>query len=314
MTIHIVYPSDFNKIAAPWVIGNNLVQSLGLISDVKQYDWEDTTKIEPAPGDILIGHPHPMPGRVFTKSLVSQNWVKRVIICPYNGPNGQHFAQINDLSNIVDNILLICGPFWRSRVPPEWQKKVTFLDIAINQADFPRIKTEFNPKGKRKFLFIGCTLPEKGSKLLSEIAKCDELDISHIGYGLIPGCYEYGYLDLSTEKAHQIIAMHDFIIAPGLKDANPTTILEGISWGLPAFCTKESGWGEDIAIHFEHNVDKAIALFTELNNKVHYSFLAAVLEKQTQQLREKYTWKNFTNTIIDVIRSDNNANSIKSNC
>ncbi len=45
-----------------------------------------------------------------------------------------------------------------------------------------------------------------------------------------------------TRKQKNLIKKYDFLITVGSSDANPTTILEAMAWGLIPVCSVQSGY------------------------------------------------------------------------
>jgi hypothetical protein len=51
-----------------------------------------------------------------------------------------------------------------------------------------------------------------------------------------------GFMDFSQPEARARVAEYDFMITVGAMDANPTTILESMAWGLIPTVTMQSGY------------------------------------------------------------------------
>jgi glycosyltransferase involved in cell wall biosynthesis len=269
--IHLVYPHGKRK-AAPWSIGNHLAAELRLDGHrVQQYDWTDRVRMGVPPGDILIGHPHEEPGYCFTDNLW-QPFAKRIAIAPYNGSEA-YVGRLSDVSDVCQ-VFAIAGPGWSVR--DGW----TRLDMAIDLDDYPQLPREFNPPGQRKLLYIGCTLGCKGTAFLAEISRAlPDLHIGHIGPGIIPGTHPWGYVETETERGRAVAAEYDMLIAPGLADANPATILEAMAWGLIPICTRSSGW--QLRRMIDHgDVAGAVAMI----NEVQHADEGALLSEQQANL------------------------------
>jgi hypothetical protein len=73
---------------------------------------------------------------------------------------------------------------------------------------------------------------------------CPQAPIDWIGRGrrTIRGVPNLGFVDFRTEAGRQTLSGYDFMITVGRYDANPTTILEALSWGLIPVCTRQSGY------------------------------------------------------------------------
>lgn len=304
MTVHIVYPYGPRK-AAPWSIGNHLAAAFrGAGCEVKQYDWEDCGTITPVAGDTLVGHPHDSGARIFNQSVRKTGWARRVALAPWNGSE-LYTRRLMSVANHCDAVLAICGPTWADRLPAGW----TRLDMAIDPEDYPRVKTSFNPPGQRKILFIGCTLPCKGPALLTELAKrLPGTPISHVGPGLVPGTHPWGYVPMESEAGQQLAAQHDILIAPGLEDANPTTVLEAMAWGLVPAATRESGWSSPPVVRLTQ--DPAVS--SETLSSLLYSdarMLERIVERNVFLLGTCYTWDRFCGSVLATCEVKNGKKS-----
>ena len=58
----------------------------------------------------------------------------------------------------------------------------------------------------------------------------------------IAGFQALGLQDFSAGDARRAVAQFDFMITVGRRDANPTTVLEAMAWGLVPICTPQSGY------------------------------------------------------------------------
>lgn len=286
--IHWVYPYG-DRIAAPWSIGREVARGLRQAGhEVTQYDWDECRAIQPAPGDILLGHPHPEAGRVFRNSACGP-WAKVTAMSPWNG-SAEYTANLDYIMDWCDDVILICGEYWQAKAKPR-----TCVDMAVRPAHFPAIKRKFNPPGQRKLAYIGCTLPIKGPDKIAEVAKSHS--VGHFGYGSIPGTISHGYLDFVKSDALAVLAGYDFLITLADHDANPTTVLEAMCWGLIPLCSPGSGYTEpDVVVVDSPDV-------------IEYWQHAPAEELQRRQeqghalVRTKYTWSRFNQTILEVVNA-----------
>jgi len=222
--IHLVYPRDLEKKASPWTIGNNLGNALAKVDDVRTYPWDQKIVASFHAGDILIGHPHPESGMTFERSL-HHPWVYTAILCPWNGETNWT-ARLKEFT--VDERFYITGPNHQVF-------DCTRLNMAIDSRLFPLRKKSFNPPGKRRFLYIGCTLPIKGTSWLCMLAERTGYEFGHLGYGGIVGVAQLGFHDVSDPYVQEWLCKdYDFIISTGITDANPTSLIEGGALGLVA--------------------------------------------------------------------------------
>jgi len=287
--IHFVYPFDADKIAAPWSIGNHVAAGLRRAGhEVRQYDWDDRGAIQPQPGDVLLGHPHPDAGRIWRNSVCGP-WADRVAISPWNGST--EYTRNLDYIHHDASLICICGDYWARQLPPYWDARA--VDMAVNPAHFPPLERAFNPPGQRRFAFIGCTLPIKGPEYIAQVAQ--KYTVGHFGYGEIPGTVRHGYVDFSTNEARAQLAEYDFLVMMADHDANPTTVLEAMSWGIIPLCRRGCGYtAPDVVV-------------IDSSNVVDYWQSAppdALLDRQRlgfSMVREKYTWERFLETLSEVL-------------
>jgi glycosyltransferase involved in cell wall biosynthesis len=246
MTIHLVYPHK-NIISAPNAIGYRLSLALASVAQIVTHEWDFIGKIDPEPGDILIGHPHPFPFTIFRRSLIDSRWSKVIILQPFN-LDVKQVGYIDDIIDQCDLFLAITGKYWFDRIErsslSRWRAKMIHVDLAVDRGSFPKVKNRFNAKGQRKFIYIGNDNPVKNVAFLSVIAQAlPEYSFAWAGTGRERiGLNWLGYLDFSTEVGRNLISEYDFMITVGTADANPTTILEAMSWGLVPVCTPTSGY------------------------------------------------------------------------
>lgn len=244
--IHLVYPHHPSVPMAPWTIGRHLTEELRSAGHVvAQHDWRDQITISPEPGDILIGHPHTSGSRAFCDSIRENGWARTVAIQPWGG-----LRDDTDLLSMircrVDAAALICGPYWAERIPAEWAGWATPVDMAIDPNEQPRlIQAGFHAPGDRRWLYVGCTVESKGTALLPELQLGQ---LGHIGHGRVDDAINYGYMDIRAPRAREIISGYDFLICPGVNDANPTVVLEALCWGLLPVVLPTCGWGDDVAV------------------------------------------------------------------
>jgi hypothetical protein len=247
-TIHFVYPRDAERHSSPYCIGNEIGDRLQRDYDVRFYGWRDTVTIEPKPGDVLLGHPHWRRDSVFHRSVRQPGFARRILVAPYVDDLRQ-VAFYDRHMDVCDLFLAITGNYWFDRIDASpirrWKPKMRHLDLAVNRAHFPFVKTRFNPPGARRFVYIGHTAHNKNVGYLARLQRdCPDADISWIGRGRkkIPGLHVLGFMDFRRPEARATVAEFDFMITVGAMDANPTTILEAMAWGLVPVVTMQSGY------------------------------------------------------------------------
>ncbi len=249
--IHFVYAHGSLK-SCPNAISSELTDRF--IRDgftVFHYAWEEFGKISPRKGDVLLGHPNGLPFTHFRNSLNSDNWARKIIIYPFSHGLLGHSSFIDFMIADCDQFLAITGHYWFNTIGSSsyahWLPKMTHLDLAVNRENFPFIKKSFNPPGSRKFAYIGGQQRYKNIDYLISISRHSKNTFSWFGLGKrpMPGFQCFGYTDFQSDDGKTKIADHDFLITVGNSDANPTTILEAMSWGLVPICSHKSGYLEE---------------------------------------------------------------------
>lgn len=247
-TVHFVYPRDPARISSPWCIGNEVGQRLQRRYDVKFYDWRHRGAVDAAPGDVLLGHPHWSSSSVFKRSLSHPNLARRIAMSPYVGDPRQ-VAFMDQMIDRCDLYLAITGGYWFRRIAQtpmrRWEPKMVHLDLAVNRQHFPLLKQHYNPAGQRRFVYIGHTAKNKNVGFLSQLQQAStDADIHWIGRGRKPiaGLKALGPQDFATPQGREVVSSFDFMVTVGAWDANPTTVLEALSWGLIPVVSKQSGY------------------------------------------------------------------------
>jgi hypothetical protein len=308
--VHLIYPHGA-AISCPDAIGRKLGEYLRKRYEVRHYDPDDTRVIKPGPHDVLIGHAHPAPWTIFRRSAKQPGWKRILMLEPYNQDKRQ-VAFLNSVIKYCDLFLSITGKYWFNSVENSifapWKPKMVQIDISVDRDDFPQIKNRFNEPGRRRFLYIGNCLWMKNTGYLSEIAGLmPEIIFSWIGVGRtgIKGLTPFGFKNFSTIRAKELVAEHDFLITVGKADANPTTILEAMAWGLIPVCTPQSGY---VGFPGIINVPlgdalKAASMLRELQ-KLPDSRLLKLQTLNFEALDNHFNWGRFADQVVEAIESD----------
>jgi hypothetical protein len=309
VTVHLVYPHG-NRISSPDAIGRHLGGALAERYDVRLYDWADTTRIIPAPGDVLIGHPHPAPWTVFRRSARESGWRRVIAMSPFNGDPLQ-MAWIDPIVGSCDIYLAITGCYWFKRVREtpfsHWQPKLIHLDLAVDRVEFPSVKMDFNPPGRRRFVYIGHSGWPKSTQYLSEIARLlpAQTEFAWIGNGApIEQLRALGHYDFREARGRELIAGYDFTITAAAADSNPATILESMAWGLIPICNPESGYERyesipNIPLNDAAGAARILANLLEATD----AQLCAWREENWRLLDQHFNWHRFTANVVDAIES-----------
>lgn len=311
MTIHLVYPVDFSKISAPWTLGNNLYRYfISKNFKVKVYQWTSFEKIHPKKNDILIGHAHPNPLTCFRRSMKSKKWKSINLLQPYNEDPYQ-MSYINNFIRDCDNFFSITGNYWFDRIDKSifksWKNKMTQVNMGLDRNHYPKLKFHFNKIKKRKFLYIGNDYEfnnyAKNLNYLDQIIN----SYSHNFFGIVGNkkinkSKFYGWLDFKDKKSFKIIKDYDYYLIVSKNDANPTTILEAMSWGLIPVSTKECGFYKNKGIINLplNNVKKSIKILKNLQIKPEKK-LINYQKINYKKLNEDHNWDKICNKIYTKI-------------
>lgn len=309
-TVHFVYPHR-DRISHPHSLGRKVGERLERRYQVLYYDIDEARAIVPAPGDVLVGHPHPAPWTVFRRSARRPGWRRVIMILPYSHGDNVQVAFADPVVARCDLYLAVTGKTWFDSVSTSlfahWRPKMVHADLAVDRADFPPVKTRFNEPGRRRYLYVGHTLWFKNTRYLSEIAaRLPGADFAWMGSGApIAGLTALGRQDFSTPEAKALVAAYDFLVTVGSSDANPTTILEAMAWGLIPVCTAESGYADHPGIV---NVplgdpDRAAAILRELQD-VPADRLLELAARNRQALDRHYNWDRFADQLVEAIESN----------
>lgn len=308
--IHLVYPHG-NRISAPDSIGRELGKRLEKRYEVVYHDWWDVGDIIPEPGDVLLGHPHPDPRSVFRRAVKHDGWRRKLMLAPYHHGDLRQVAFEDPVVPRCDLFLALTATHWVNTLADSmcshWAPKMLTLEHAVDRADFPPVKTTFNPPGKRRVLYVGHSGRGKGTKYLSKIAALiPEAEFGWTGSGrLIKGLTVYGQTDYGTEAGHAMASGFDFLIMCGNADSNPTTILEGMGWGLVPICTPTCGYEGIPGITNVPNGDaRAAAEIVRRLLRADESELLAIQAANWRMLDNHYNWDRFAADVSRAIESD----------
>ena len=178
-------------------------------------------------------------------------------------------------------------------------------DLAVNRQHYPRLKFAFNPAGQRRFLYIGHTLPYKGTDFLCSLADANpDIHMGWIGQGEMSSkrVVPLGTHDFRHFAGRELVAGYDFLLTCGRSDANPTTILEAASWGLIPVATLQSGYYENdwlVNIPLD-DVSTASRILNRLN-EVSEEELFQRQQSGFRYLDEHYNWDRLAQQVVECL-------------
>lgn len=299
---------------SPISITVSLLQHLQKSYRVLLYDWLETG-VPPCygPDDIIIGHLAPQPTTPMQRFVTCDKpAAAKILIEPFAFRLLEDTAFILPALPKVDAFAAICGPYWIDRLAEspfeQYRELIHRVDMAIDIRDYPCLKRSFGAYGKRRFLYIGHNRkPAKGCSYLSVLAaSLPDVEFAWIGSGP-----EIPYVRrISSGRAltpaymKTVCEQFDFLITMGVSDANPTTVLEAMAWGLPVVCTPQSGYCDPEEV-FNVELDDMnwnIALIKKLQ-ELSASDLLEISNRNRQRVASHYTWDRFHST-VDLVIND----------
>jgi len=247
-----------------------------------------------------------------SNSIDNIKFSKIILLQPYNSDEKQ-VGWINEFLPKCDKFIAICGDYWIDKITDSPLKKhankITNINMAVDVKSYPKVKNNFNPKGKRKFLYIGRMGrygDEKGITLLEKLA---ETIPNFVGGYICDGVGIKGWTKISSptvlspELMKNIAEQYDIFINMSRADAQATTILEAMSWGFPVACTRETGYSKEKEFFYlsisdmEYNKN-IINKIQNLTNKQ----LEDISKINQILVNENYSWENFNNNLKNIFK------------
>ena len=304
VTIHLVYPHG-DRISAPDTIGRHVADGLrGHGHEVITHGFTERGPLTPLEGDVLLGHPSPDSQQCFNASLADPRWARIVAMSPFHNGDLGHTAFLARILPQCHRYLAITGSYWFSTIPDSvfapFLPRIEHLDLELDPVDFPRRKSAFAPPGRRRFLYIGALAPWKNPRLLERLAADNpEMEFAWLGGGgILRDFRALGQFDFRDGAAQALVADHDFLITVGGADANPTTVLEAMAWGLVPVCTRESGYDREPGIVNVPLADTAAAsAVLRRLQQMPEAELLTLRALNDQRLATHFTWKRFIDQV-----------------
>jgi glycosyltransferase involved in cell wall biosynthesis len=233
------------------------------------------------------------------------------MIGPYHHGDLHQNAFVDPIVPDCDLFLAITGPYWFQSAAnsqcSHWRPKMIHVDMAVDRQHFPPLKKGFGAPGRRKFVYIGTTAYMKNTPYLTQIAKrMPGVDFSWVGRGAsgIEDLQPLGFLDFDRPDGRAILGSFDFMVTVGRADANPTTILEAMAWGLVPVCTPQSGYsGIPSIVNVPLDDPKGAARILAELNELPDDQLLAMQAENWRLLDEHYNWERFASQVIEAIES-----------
>ena len=309
MKIHFVYAGhpDNNSNASPYTITRELYRYMRARVDVAYYDWCTLGCPWVDKNDIILGHPNYDPNTITQRFFATANCRAKCLIFPLHHGIPEHNLPFDQLALQADRIFSIMGPYWYDTLESSpfahWKPKITRVDMAVDASKFPFARESFAPPGRRNLIYIGNARPEKHIELLYEIMRrLPDIHLTWYGGGYepmhhLPNVTIIGWTDFTPAIAKTMVKAGDFFINCSQSDANPTTLLEAMCWGLIPVCTKQSGYHNDpLFTNIPQNADDAAAVIRGLQEIPGETLLERARAARAE-VERKYCWERFCETI-----------------
>ena len=295
-----------DSLRAPLSITVNLYDYLSRRTKAYLYDLFEPGVIPYLPNDIILGHPWMDENTITRQTFLNPAPCRlKALIFPIHHaiPEINYYARpVVEKADIVFGIM---GPYWYDTLDysefADWKPKLVRLDMAIDSKAFPFVKTQFNPPGKRGYLYIGRNSPEKGADILSQtMAGLVDYPRGWIGGGdEIANMKRLAiFTQLTPDYVRSLAAQYDFFVNTSVSDANPTTILEAMAWGFPVACTPQSGYYRMPTVIELSTTD--IGSNTQKLRELQYQpeeKLAEISTQNREMVDKTYTWDRFCTTV-----------------
>ena len=300
------------SLRAPYSITVNLYKFLSRRTNTYLYDLFEPSSLRYRKNDIILGHPWMEPNSIAYQALFNPApcRLKALIFPIHHGiPEINYYAL--PFVERADIVFGIMGPYWYDTIElsefASWKPKLVRLDMAIDSHAFPLVKTHFNPPGRRGYLYIGRNSPEKGPDVLSQtMAGLLDYPRGWIGSGEEIANIEREtiFTSLTPDYIRSLGSKYDFFVNTSVSDANPTTILEAMSWGFPVACTPQSGYYKTPSIIELSTTD--IASNIQKLQELQYCSeenLKEVSRNNRTTVEKNYTWERFCSIVWEKIGS-----------
>ncbi len=310
--LHLVYAGDpgDTRERSPYCITHNLHKYLAARTEVTYHQWDACYDINLNPGDVLLGHPHYDPNTVVQRAFARGLPCKaRCLIHPLHTGRPEDNLPFDHLARAADKIFSICGPYWYDTIDDtpfaHWKPKITRLDMAVNCANWPYRKENFNPVGCRGVVYVGSGMPQKNVGLLTQIAqRLPKVRFDWYGgsgdhsLARLKNVHVEGWVDFTPEKVANICYRNDLFVNVSISDANPTTLLEfALASGIVPLVTETSGyWRDECFVTIPHDPNEAADIIDDWLGKPS-EVLQARSRANRKVCEEHYTWDRFCETV-----------------
>ena len=307
-------------VRSPHCISYHLLHKFRSKYAVRFYNIYEHILPKIAPQVIFIGQPLAKGGfgevrpdtddreSVSSKVIRSRNSSSNYLIMPYTH-DPLYVSWVKDLlEDHKGGVIFVGGKIWER----DWHKspfkdvdikRKIHVEMGIDPNDYPVVKKTFNPKGKRKYLYIGHTAWYKNTKELENIAiNMPQYEFAHIGGGDIKGFKKLSdFASLTPEFMAKIASEYDIFINTSTGDAQATTILEQMCFGMVVACTPETGYDHDSLVFLSTNdTSRNVKILSDLQ-EMDESDLLLIAKRNRENAIKFHSWDIFTQKIMKFI-------------
>ncbi|CAN1212289.1 hypothetical protein TUMEXPCC7403_18925 [Tumidithrix helvetica PCC 7403] len=310
-----------------------------------QSNW-CTGKVTENPQDILLGHPtwdNPEQAEASGIGQIKCDWVKDNALTPQAAchPNTYiimpwvpefpqewvpNLVKVESQLLAVNKIFTLCGQVWFDRtlakvddsIQSRVRHKLIRSNIGVALQNFPFVKQQFNPIGKRQMLHVSTLGSYKGFDVTCESLKGLDvlLNVASQSLKAPQGMvdvrindrqYSFNFLggiNNGDPNLNQwVVNTCDFYIHTATLDAQATAILENCARGLIPLVTPESGFDCPDAIFLTHDPDRNRQIIKWALNLPEAELLSRSQKIRDYLLRE-HNWETIFDKVWDGIQSD----------
>ncbi|MGE5357848.1 MAG: hypothetical protein ACM3NQ_02440 [Bacteroidales bacterium] len=294
---------------APVTITSHVYRALARRAPTRLYDVRERARIAGGAGDVLVGHY--LAGDengVWQRACRDGRFAARIAMNPLHHAMPEVCGELDPYVPLVDRVFGIMGRYWFDRwqdsAVGHWFPKIVPFDMAVDIRAFPRVKTGFNPPGRRRFLYIGWAGAQKGTHLLSILFglarnhRCVAIGPARA----LPNIDTRPRTRFTPSYLERLAAECDFLLVPGVSDANPTVVLESMAWGFPVACTPQSGFYNQPELlplsvsDMPHNL-AVLEMLQEADERD----LLARADAARALVGQHYTWERFERAFVSAL-------------
>ncbi len=286
---------------------------------VRFYSLYEECVAKVGPDDIFIGLPVPRGGMgatrpdddepcsVTSRTIREHPHNKNFIIMPYShDPTYAMWtkALVKQNAEQGGGAIFIGGKIWEDN----WERspyaditplKKIHVAMGIDPNDYPRVKTHFNPKGKRRYIYIGHTSWYKNTEQLERIASAiPGFEGLHIGGGHVRGWENRSFASLTPEFMTGIAEAYDIFVNTSIGDPQATTILEQMCFGLVVACTPETGYAHPSLVMLStSDTEKNVQILQGLQYADEEHLLRRADQNRATAIAE-HSWEKFCSRVV----------------